>query len=389
MKTTEPETLELAPQQEGERPMKQLAPFSTLEQEARKMIADAEAIAILPPTPANAKVARTMRLEIRPLRTAVEKRHAELKRPILDAGNALDDGKNALLDLLKPMEAKLLAIEQHAEIEEARIQMEKRTARHAEITPFLHAPVACDLGVLSDADYAAMLGDAKAAHAAKVEREAKEKADAKAKAKAEADRIEAQRVENDRLKAEAAEREEAARKEREEAAAKLKAEQVSAEAERVKAAAALKKTQDEAAAEARKAKEKADAEARKLREELEAKAKADREQMQREAREQTEKEREKRLKEQAAREVERQKLEAIKAELEAKKAADAKAEADKLAAERAAAAAPDKEKLMTFAATIRALAIPALAPDRADLAKKIAAQVEKFAAWVESQAETI
>ncbi len=47
---TQTQELELAPQTADEKPMKQLAPFLILEQQARKMIAHAEAIALLPPT---------------------------------------------------------------------------------------------------------------------------------------------------------------------------------------------------------------------------------------------------------------------------------------------------------------------------------------------------
>lgn len=200
--------------------MKQLAPFSTLEQEARKMIASAESIALLPPTPANAKVARTMRLEIRPLRTAVEKRYAELKRPIIDAGNALTEGRDTLLDLLKPMEAKLLAIEQHAEREALRIEDEKRAARVAEITPFLDGPIFLDLGKMPDEEYLKVLANAKDLAQFRVERARKEAEAAAAQVKAEAEERERVAAENARLKKEAEEREAQARKEREAAQAR-------------------------------------------------------------------------------------------------------------------------------------------------------------------------
>ena len=97
---------------------KQIAPFATFEEQARKLVADAEAIALLEPSPANAKVARTMRLTVRPLRTSVEKRYDELKRPLIDEGNRLTAAKDALVDILKPLEEKLLAIEKHAERKE-------------------------------------------------------------------------------------------------------------------------------------------------------------------------------------------------------------------------------------------------------------------------------
>lgn len=347
-------TLELVPVQPGEPAMKQLAPFLNLEQQARKMIEDAESIALLPPTPANAKVARAMRLEIKPLRVSVEKRHAELKRPIIDAGNALDEGKNALLDLLKPMEAKLLAIEQHAEREAARIEGEKRELRMAELSQIIQGVVAVDLGKLSDEEYSRMLQDAKDAKAARDEREAKAKAEAEEAAKAERERIEAQAIENERLKKEAEIREIAARKEREEAAAQL-------------------------------AKERAEA-ARWARE-AEAKARAEREAANEAARVQAELERKEREKIAAKARAEREAREKVEAELAAVKAAEAKAAADKLAAERKAAAAPDKAKLKKLAEEIRAITQISIAEKA--LQGHIASQGEKFAVWIEKQADSI
>lgn len=118
----------------------------------------------------------------------------------------------------------------------------------------------------------------------------------------------------------------------------------------------------------RKAKAEADrlAEiARKEREELAAKAKA---------------EADKAAKEQAK----------LRAELEAKakaeaaeKARIAKEEAAKAEAARKAAAAPDKAKLESFAAAVRALAVPAL--NNHTVLFQVREQVEEFAIWIESR----
>ena len=86
-------------------------------------------------------------------------------------------------------------------------------------------------------------------------------------------------------------------------------------------------------------------------------------------------------------EKQRQETAKLAAELAEKKAAEAKAEADRLAAEKKAAAAPDKAKLSTLAAHIRDIAIPNIA--NATLRTTIATQREKFAAWIEAQAETL
>lgn len=463
--------------------MKQLAPFSTLEQSARKMIADAETIALLPPTEANAKVARAMRLEIKPLRVAVEKRHAELKRPILDAGNALDDGKNALLDLLKPMEAKLLAIEQHAEREALRIEDEKRATRHAEISPFLTGPLSVDLGKMPDDEYAKVLADAKDLAQLREERARKEKEAAAAQAKAEAEEREHIRVENERLKKEAEEAKaekvrlntlenmilairegetDAIRvcktieslekeiayvekrevtedifQERFEEAKEVKASvlasmrtilddkravearkaEVAAEREaalveqrRIQAEsdarekAAAEKARKELEAANQKAAEEARiaaAKARKEREEIEAKAKAEREEAAERAAKEAEFARKARDKADAKAKVEREALEAVarkeqeireklEAEIAAKKAAEEKAETDRLAAEEAAALAPEKEKLLALATVIRELPVPILTTEKGAVAmQEIAAKVEAFAACVEKKAGSL
>lgn len=363
--------------------MKQLAPFSTLEQSARKMIADAETIALLPPTDANAKVARAMRLEIKPLRIAVEKRHAELKRPILDAGNALDDGKNALLDLLKPMESKLLAIEQHAEREALRIEDEKRATRHAEISPFLTGPLSVDLGKMPDDEYAKVLADAKDLAQLREERARKEKEAAEAQAKAEAEERERIAAENSKLKKEAEEREAKALAEREEAAKLAREEKAKADAEIARAKAESDAREKAAAEKARKELEAANqkaaeeariaaAKARKERDEIEAKAKAEKAAAEKKAK------------------AEREAREKLEAEIAAKQAAESKAEAERLAAEKAAAMAPEKEKLKALAKTVIELNIPDMTSEEGlAAATEIHAQVVKFAAYIAKKAESL
>ena len=84
-------------------------------------------------------------------------------------------------------------------------------------------------------------------------------------------------------------------------------------------------------------------------------------------------------------------MEAQKA-AQAKREADAKAAAaqklaDEAAAAKRAAKAPDKSKLLAFAASIRSLPVPKLSGDAgAALTKKITEQVTKFAAWIDSEA---
>lgn len=413
--------LQLVPEQAGAAPMKQLAPFSTLEETARKMAADAEAIALLSPTAANARVARTMRLEIRPLRTSIEKRHAELKRPILDESARLDAGKNALLDILKPLEAKLLALEQFAEIEQARIWEEKRTARVAELSPYLFGPIAIDLGTMSDDAYAALLADSKAAHAAKLEREAKEKEEAAKRRAEEAlrhsralevapyrqyltgvvsdygampdeqfsglmtwlraekqradDEQERQRLENERLRKEAEEKEAEIKAERErvrneqEAAAKkareeLEAQQAKARAERLALEETVRKEREIAAAEKASVRKEMDA--------IEARESAENARLA------------------GIAEAQRQETARLFHELERKKKAEADAEKARKEDAREAAAAPDKAKLEVFAQTLTLLPVPALTtPAGKQFALEITGKKESLSRWIHECAQKL
>lgn len=354
-----------------------------LEQSKALTIADANKLAVV-------KVADEYRKDVKKLRCAVEARRKELVADLNKQTKDINTAAGKLWDICEKEEARLLEIVEHAEREVVRIQDEKRTARAAELTPFLSSVPAVDLGALTDEQYAAMLTDAKDAHSARLAREKKEKEEAEAKAKAEAEERERIRLENERLKKEAAEREAQAKKEREEAAAKLKAEQDRAAKEK---AAIEDKARQEAIA-ASKAREeeqrKFEAEAKKQREEA-----AERERVAREAADKenarlaaiAEQERQKAAT--AAREA-REAREKIEAEAEAKKAAEAKAAAAKKAAEEAAALAPEKDKLKAFAACIRALLVPTLETEKGvTAAKEISEKVESFAKWIEKQAASL
>lgn len=320
--------------------------------------------------------ARAIRLKVRGTRIDVEHKREELVEDLNKRTKAINTAARSLKERLEGMEEKLLEQEKFAENEAARLLLEKREARIAEITPFLSAPPMVDLGLVDDSHYAGMLSDAKGAHAAKLAREHKEREEAEAKAKAEAEERERIRVENERLKKEAAEREAAAKVEREAAAAKLREAQEKAERERKEAA------------------EKA----RKERQEIEAKAKAEREAAELVAK----KEREEAASENARlakiAEQERQKAATAAREARESREAQEKQEAQRKAAEEAerkriadeaakAAKAPDKEKLLVFASTIRSIEIPEFTTDEADqIGAKLNENLLKLAGWIESKA---
>lgn len=374
---TDTAELELAPAQAGESPMKQLAPFDAFRAQAEKLKFTAETLTVTDISDRKGmQLARSTRLSFREIRVAVEHRRKELGEEALRTKQRIDTDAKTMKDFCEAQETRLLEMEQFAEREAARIADEKRAARAAELTSFLSSPVAVDLGTMTDEAYAAMLADAKDAQSARLAREAKEKEEAAAKLKAEAEAREAQRLENIRLQKLADELAETARKERE------------------AAAAALAKEREEAAAKAREAQAKADAEAKKLREEAaereriaseKAKAEAEKARKEREAIEAKLKAENEAAEARAKRE--RESREKMEAEIEAKKAAEEKAAAEKAAAEKKAAAAPDKAKLTKLAADIRSLALPTLNADA--LQATIGEQREKFAAWIEKQAESL
>lgn len=309
------------------------------------------------------KLARESRLALREIRVNAEKARKRLKEDSLRRGKAIDGIANVLKALVEPVEAYLLEQETYADRVETARKEALRDARADALRAYGADPgVYANLGEMSDDTWETTLDTARSAHEARLEAARKAEAvrieaeriaaeNAK-KEREEAIRREAERVarekaqaeENARLRREAAEREESARIEREKAAA-----------EKVRIEAEAQAAREAAEAEARKVREAAEAEARKAREEA-ARAAAELAAL-------------KAAEEKAARERE-----------EAEAARDA-AEAE---AKRQAELAPDREKLMAFAATLRALSIPTLttAPGKA-AAAKVTDQLTKMIAWVE------
>jgi hypothetical protein len=125
---------------------------------------------------------------------------------------------------------------------------------------------------------------------------------------------------------------------------------------------------------------------------IEAARKAEAERIEREAAEAAEKERLKKVAEAAesAARAEREARQRVEAELRANQEAEAKAKADAEAASRAAAAAPDRDKLAALSAAIRALPMPSLSTEAGqEIEAVIRSQTNKFAAWVDSQANKL
>lgn len=318
---------------------------------------------------AEMKLARTIRLELKGVRVAAEKTRKALKEDALRMGKAIDGVNNLLLAAVVPLEKHL---EEQEQFGERLIEAERQATlarRTAELAPYLsEGQIIPALDVMSAEQFADYLEDAKTLHAAKIEAAKRAEAERIAKEQAEAAERERLRIENERLMKEAAEREKAAKAERE----------------------AAEKAQREAAEKARKE-----------REAIEAKAKAEREAAERElARIKAENEKAARaeaLRQQALREAERVKAQAerearekLEREIAEAKAAEQAALAAAAKAAKKAARAPDKAKALAFAATVRALKAPeASTPEGKAVMAEIAAKIEGFAKWIETQASNL
>lgn len=305
--------------------------------------------------PGQPQAARVVRLALKAVRVAADKTRAELKADSLRRGKAID-GINALLEYqLVPVEKAMQAIEDAEEIAAKELLRVLAETRRAELAPFVADTSFYDLGAMPDATYAQLLSSSKAGYLqrqrdaadAEAARVAAEKAASEAAAKRKGDEA----FERARMEAEI------------ERLAKVAAEE---RAEREQAEAAAKLERDRAELAARAEREKADAEARRVA--AIAKAEADRHA--------------------ADLAAERARTAKLEQEARDRAAAEAKAEADRLAAEtetrRVAAVAPDREKVRAMAQALRGIAAPVLASNPA-LSEKIAEQLRKFTAWLESE----
>jgi hypothetical protein len=337
------------------------------------------------------KQARLLRLELKNTRVAADKVRKNLKADALLMGRAIDGVYNLLEAAIVPLERHLEEQEKYAE----RLAEAERQAtlarRTSELAPYLtEGQQVPALDVMSAEQFANFLTDAKLLHEAKIEQARKAEADRIAREQAEAAERERLRIENERLRKEAVEREAAAKAERE-----------AFEKSQREAAAQARKEQEAAAAKAKAELEAFEAEQRAIREESEraiAAERAEAAERQRIADEAARKERAaiqakadaERKAAQAAADAERIAREKLEAELAAKNAAEAARLKAELAAKAKASRAPDKQKALTFAATVRTLKTPeATTTEGKAVMAEIAQKVENFAKWIETQASAL
>lgn len=293
--------------------------FAPLVEEAGVLVAKSETITVTDPTQVSAmKAARECRLALRKVRTQAESARKELKADVLATGKAIDGANKWLVERIEPAETRMQEAEEFAARIEARRREETKAARIALLAPFAVDVSFYDLAAMPEPTFAQLFESTKLAHQAKID--AERKAEEERLAAIEAKRVEDERIraenkrlaeENARIERERQEAERLARQEREAAEAKAAAERREIEAQ-------ARREREAAEATARAEREKADAEIRKEREAREAI--------------------ERKVREEAA-------------------AAERKAKAEAAAAAKAARA-PDRDKLLAFAETVRTLALP-------------------------------
>lgn len=338
--------------------------FVTMFADAEKWLAQAKAIKVTDVSQTREmKLARDMRLALRQIRCDAENTRKRLKADALAKGKAIDGIANVLKALVEPVEAYLQDQEDFAKRVEEQKREELRQARNLAMAPyaeFFAMSPGFDLSAMSQEQFDAML------EGLKMKKDAKEAAERK---------MEELRVaEEERLRKEAEDK------------ARLEAEQ--REKERLERERLLKEAQDKAQEEAKK------------RLEAERKAKAERDKAEREAAEAKAKADAQREKMQAKLDAERKERERMQAEIDAKAKAEreekekaereeaARFEAERIAKQKAEQA-PDKDKALAFAATIRALKVPELSSEKGkEFQKLIESQVEGFAKWIETKTAT-
>ena len=168
--------------------------------------------------------AKALRLKYVKVRTGTALIHKEAKAFYLAGGRFVDGWKNAQLYASSGMENRLKQIEDHyVNIEKERIA-KLQDERTVALSKFEVETEGMDLGSMKDDVWDNFLLGHKASYTARIDAEKKAEADRIQKEKEEAEAREKQRLENEKLKAEAEKREAEIKKEREAVEAERKAE---------------------------------------------------------------------------------------------------------------------------------------------------------------------
>lgn len=346
---------------------------------------------------AQIELSRAFRLQLRKIRIAGENLRKSLQEDAQRRIKALNGFQHILEDLIGSEEARLDQQEKIVERQEAARKEALRVERTKALAPYQLDTSFIALADMPDETFAQLLENTRAAHESKLA----------AARKAEEGRI---RQENERLKEEARIREENARLKREaderEAAAKVERERVAAEKAAADAALAAERQrvareQAEAAEKARKEREAIEAKARSEREEVERKAKAAAEAVAKKTAA-AKKKADDAAAAERARVAEEQR---IAAEILAKEKARTKKLEDEAAAKalaelrekeaqekarRDAELAPERQKILSFAAALVAMDVPKLESEGGQIVQKaIITKLANMAAWLKSEATTL
>lgn len=362
--------------------------FDTMFADADRWTAAAKAIVVTSETDTRGmKAARETRLALREIRCNADKARERLKADSLRRGKAIDGIFAVLKALVAPIEEHLQELEDTGKRAVEARKSALREARKETLSALGSDPTAyVDLGAMADETWATTLLNAQAARDAKLEAERRETA-----IRVEAERITTENREKARLagiqaEAERIERERAAKAENERLCKEAIEREAAAKAER-------DRLDQEHAAERAAAKAEADASKEAARVELEAIQTAHREEAaKRAAVASAEHDRIETI----AR-TERAERDRLAAELAATKAAQARGVAAQerdmaeiQARRKAAATAPDKEKLAALAAYIRAAPIPTLTTEHGQTAQRqIKEQIERWAIWIEKTGQAL
>jgi hypothetical protein len=290
------------------------------------------------------KKARECRLTLKRIRVNVENTRKTSKEDAVRYGKAVDGMANVLKFLCEPEEKRLEAVEEAEQRREKERIASMVADRMALIQREWGNPAIYNLATMEEEAFLGVLDGLRQARIAKEEEAKKAEAARVAKEKEEAEARERQRIENERLKKEAAVREAEAKIEREKAeavqremVAKLKVEREAREAAEAATRAAKQ------AAELELAKEREAA--AKKQAEIEAAAKREREAA---AKKQAEIEAAAKREREAAAKKQAEAAKALEAEAKKEQAAKVAAEKAEKAAAAKAARAPDKQKLIVW-----------------------------------------
>jgi len=180
------------------------------------------------------KEAREGRLLLKAKRCDIEKTRKKLKEQSLQEGRVIDAIAKHLTALIEPAEKHLELQDKYIEIQETLKRNNLSMERTKLLLPFkdIINIEALQLGIMSDIAFTSVLNTARNTYNNMIEAEAQAKAEEEAQVKADTEAIEAQRIENVKLRAEAELKESQLQKERLDAKAKQESIELKAKQER-------------------------------------------------------------------------------------------------------------------------------------------------------------